>query len=37
MKDNFVAKNLPKFNRFACHEDKKQQQKRGYQKHKGSW
>ena len=36
MRSNFVAKNAHKANRAAVHRDRKQQQKRGYVKHKRS-
>lgn len=36
MRGNFVAKNAHKANRAAVHRDRKQQQKRGYVKHKRS-
>jgi len=36
MRSNFVAKNAHKENRAAVHRDRKQQQKRGYVKHKRS-
>ena len=36
MRSNFVAKNAHKANRAAVYRDRKQQQKRGYVKHKRS-